>query len=62
MNRDKTVCKNCKPCGILSGYGGAGTFSDGKLNFVPKLGKTDLFKYMGQKEANANSCWEYNRN
>ena len=52
MNRDKTVCKNCKPCGILSGYGGAGTFSDGKLNFVPKLGKTDLFKYMGQKEAN----------
>ena len=52
MNRDKTVCKNCKPCGILSGYGGAGTFSDGKLNFVPKLGKTDLFKYMGQTEAN----------
>jgi len=51
MNRDKTECKNCKPCGILSGYGGAGTFSDGKLNFVPKLGKTDLFKYMGQKDA-----------
>ena len=51
MNRDKTECKNCKPCGILSGYGGAGTFSDGKLNFVPKLGKTDLTKYMGQKEA-----------
>ena len=51
MNRDKTECKNCKPCGILSGFGGAGTFSDGKLNFVPKLGKTDLFKYMGQKDA-----------
>ena len=51
MNRDKTECKNCKPCGILSGYGGAGTFSDGKLNFVPKLGKTDLFKYMGRQEA-----------
>ena len=51
MNKDKTECKNCKPCGILSGYGGAGTFSDGKLNFVPKLGKTDLFKYMGQQEA-----------
>ena len=51
MNRDKTECKNCKPCGILSGYGGAGTFSDGKLNFVPKLGKTDLYKYMGRKEA-----------
>lgn len=51
MNKNKTECKNCKPCGILSGYGGAGTFSDGKLNFVPKLGKTDLTKYMGQKEA-----------
>ncbi len=51
MNKNKTECKNCKPCGILSGFGGAGTFSDGKLNFVPKLGKTDLFKYMGQKEA-----------
>ena len=51
MNRDKTECKNCKPCGILSGYGGAGTFSDGKLNFVPKLGKTDLFKYMGRQDA-----------
>ncbi len=51
MNKFKTECKNCKPCGILSGYGGAGTFSDGKLNFVPKLGKSDLFKYMGRDEA-----------
>ena len=51
MNKNKTGCKNCKPCGILSGYGGAGTFSDGKLNFVPKLGKTDLTKYMGLQEA-----------
>ena len=44
-------CVNCNPCQILSGYGGAGTFSDGKLNFIPKLGKSDLFKYMGQEEA-----------
>lgn len=44
-------CVNCSPCNILSGYGGAGTFSDGKLNFIPKLGKSDLFKYMGQSEA-----------
>lgn len=51
MNINKTKCLNCKPCAILSGYGGAGTFSDGKLNFVPKLGKSDLFKYMGQDEA-----------
>ena len=51
MNKFKSECKNCKPCGILSGYGGAGTFSDGKLNFVPKLGKSDLFKYLGRDEA-----------
>ena len=44
-------CVNCNPCGILSGYGGAGTFSDGKLNFIPKLGKSDLFKYMSISEA-----------
>lgn len=44
-------CVNCNPCNILCGYGGAGTFSDGKLNFIPKLGKSDLFKYMGRDEA-----------
>ena len=44
-------CINCNPCNILCGYGGAGTFSDGKLNFIPKLGKSDLFKYMGRDEA-----------
>ena len=46
------VCINCNPCGILSGYGGAGTFSDGKLNFIPKLGKSDLFKYLSISDAN----------
>ena len=51
MNRDKKKCINCNPCNILSGYGGAGTFSDGKLNFIPKLGKSDLFKYMSESEA-----------
>ena len=44
-------CVNCNPCNILSGYGGAGTFSDGKLNFIPKIGKSDLFKYMSESEA-----------
>ena len=51
MNKLGTECKNCNPCQIMSGYGGAGTFSDGKLNFIPKLGKSDLFKYMGEQEA-----------
>ena len=51
-------CVNCNPCQILSGYGGAGTFSDGKLNFVAKLGKSDLFKYMDEDTANKliNDC------
>ncbi len=51
MSKNKVPCKNCQPCQILSGYGGAGTFSDGKLNFIPKLGKSDLFKYMSESEA-----------
>lgn len=49
--KNNGACINCTPCQILSGYGGAGTFSDGKLNFIPKLGKSDLFKYMTPSEA-----------
>ena len=52
MNKKGIPCQNCNPCAILSGYGGAGTFSDGKLNFIPKLGKSDLTKYMLESEAN----------
>ncbi len=44
-------CLNCKPCNILSGIGGAGLFSDGKLNFIPKLGKTDLTQFMSLSQA-----------
>lgn len=51
MNKLGIPCQNCKPCNILSGYGGAGTFSDGKLNFIPKIGKSDLGKYMPYSEA-----------
>lgn len=51
MNKLGVPCKNCNPCAILSGYGGAGTFSDGKLNFIPRLGKSDLTKYMSESEA-----------
>ena len=52
MNKKGIPCQNCNPCNILSGYGGAGTFSDGKLNFIPRLGKSDLTKYMTLSEAN----------
>lgn len=51
MNKNKIPCVNCNPCQILSGFGGAGTFSDGKLNFIPKLGKSDLFRYMSESDA-----------
>ena len=52
MNKLGVPCRNCNPCAILSGYGGAGTFSDGKLNFIPRLGKSDLTKYMSESDAN----------
>ena len=51
MNKKGIPCQNCNPCNILSGYGGAGTFSDGKLNYIHKLGKSDLTKYMLESEA-----------
>ncbi len=44
-------CKRCKPCNIMSGVGGAGLFSDGKLNYIHKLGKTDLTQFMPVSEA-----------
>lgn len=30
-----TNCVNCKPCNIMCGFGGAGTFSDCKLSLTP---------------------------
>ncbi len=46
-------CIKCKPCNILSGIGGAGLFSDGKLNYIHKLGKTDLTQFMPKSDAEA---------
>lgn len=31
-------CANCKPCGILCGWGGAGAYSDGKLTLTTEFG------------------------
>ena len=31
-------CRNCQPCAILTGWGGAGAFSDGKLTLSPAVG------------------------
>jgi uncharacterized protein len=49
--KESTECRNCTPCQILSGIGGAGLFSDGKLNFIHKLGKTDLTQFLSLSEA-----------
>jgi uncharacterized protein len=50
-----SFCKSaqCDPCNILSGIGGAGLYSDGKLNFIPRLGKTDLTQFMPLASAQA---------
>jgi uncharacterized FAD-dependent dehydrogenase len=45
-NHNLQKCVQCDPCNILSGIGGAGLYSDGKLNFIPRLGKTDLTQFM----------------
>ena len=50
---DYRECFKCRPCDILSGIGGAGLFSDGKLNFIYKLGKTDLSQFMDIPAAEA---------
>jgi hypothetical protein len=47
----KDGCTKCNPCSIMSGIGGSGLFSDGKLNFTPILGKTDLTEFMSLAEA-----------
>ena len=48
---DNHKCLDCTPCNILSGIGGAGLFSDGKLNYIHKLGKTDLTQFMPRPQA-----------
>ncbi len=31
-------CRSCSPCNLVSGLGGAGAFSDGKLTLSPEVG------------------------
>ena len=49
---DKTVknCINCNVCSIMSGFGGAGAFSDGKYNITNAFGG-DLHEHIGKSEA-----------
>ncbi len=43
-------CIKCKSCSIMSGFGGAGAFSDGKYNITNDFGGT-LYEYIGKKQA-----------
>jgi len=43
-------CIGCKSCSIMSGFGGAGAFSDGKYNITNDFGGT-LYEYIGKKQA-----------
>lgn len=44
------TCIGCKSCSIMSGFGGAGAFSDGKYNITNDFGGT-LYEYIGKKHA-----------
>ena len=44
------ACINCKSCSIMSGFGGAGAFSDGKYNITNDFGGT-LHEYIGKTKA-----------
>ena len=43
-------CIGCKTCSIMSGFGGAGAFSDGKYNITNDFGGT-LYEYIGKQKA-----------
>lgn len=43
-------CVRCKSCSIMSGFGGAGAFSDGKYNITNDFGGT-LYEHVGKKQA-----------
>ena len=44
------ACIGCKTCSIMSGFGGAGAFSDGKYNITNDFGGT-LYEYIGKQRA-----------
>ena len=43
-------CQHCQPCAILTGFGGAGAFSDGKLTLSPAVGGR-LAEILGEEQA-----------
>ncbi len=49
MRERKTACQQCNPCSLLSGWGGGGAFSDGKLNLTSDFGG-NLSDYISKEE------------
>ena len=49
LDRD-LVCPSCSPCDLVSGWGGAGAFSDGKLTLSTEVGGR-LKEYIGEERA-----------
>ena len=50
LREGSPICTNCKRCGLLCGWGGAGAFSDGKLTLTPDVGG-HLVDYMTREKA-----------
>lgn len=47
-NRRGASCRQCRPCSVVSGWGGAGAFSDGKLTLTTEIGGW-LDEYLGRE-------------
>jgi uncharacterized FAD-dependent dehydrogenase len=52
LAREGRGCHSCRPCAIMSGWGGAGAFSDGKLTLSPASGG-HLDEILGDEQAQA---------
>jgi uncharacterized FAD-dependent dehydrogenase len=50
--REGKPCLHCNPCSIMTGWGGAGAYSDGKLTLSPASGG-HLEELMGEAQAQA---------
>ena len=51
MRSRESGCFHCSPCAIISGWGGAGAFSDGKLNLSTEIGG-QLDNYVDKNKVN----------
>lgn len=49
MREQHVPCQHCSPCSLLSGWGGGGAFSDGKLNLTGSIGG-NISDYLNDKE------------